>query len=215
MITVGVCSPMTSGRSSGCSRSSTQSREQAPRLRGVAHVGARDARLQLVEQIERRIGASVGLQEGDLEILVELVADFRADEGAGDRAAGALQAALQLGHPAAALGCCRPRREGSRWRRRKQWRRSTAARAKAAARRSPLPAPRPRAAQRLSSPRARQRAMAPTGARRAPARAHLSLAEEELADVGVQPVELARPLRARLLGRRFDGRLVARSTVRR
>jgi hypothetical protein len=78
--------------------------EQAPRLGRIAHVGSRHPRLQLVEEIDRRIGAGVGLQERDLEVFVELVADLGADERAGDGAAGALQAALQLSHPARAIG---------------------------------------------------------------------------------------------------------------
>ena len=78
-------------------------REQSARRRSVAHVGARDARLQLIEQVDRRIGAGVCLQQRDLEVLVELLADLGADECARDRRAGALQAALQLGEPAGAL----------------------------------------------------------------------------------------------------------------
>ena len=107
MITVGVCAPMTSGRSSGCEQLLDAARQQAPRRGRVANMGARHAPLQVVEKIDGGLGAGIGLEQRDLEVFVELVADLGADEGAGDRPAGALQAALQLGHPAGAVGVAR------------------------------------------------------------------------------------------------------------
>ena len=80
------------------------SREQAPRRGGVAHVGTRHARLQVVEQIARRRGAGVGLQQGGLEVFVQLVADGRADEGFGDGRSRSLQAAPELGKPSGTIG---------------------------------------------------------------------------------------------------------------
>ena len=82
-------------------------RQQPARRGRVANMRARDAPLQLVEQIDGGLGTGVGLQQRDLEVFVELVADLGADESAGDRPAGALQAALQLGHPAGAVGVAR------------------------------------------------------------------------------------------------------------
>ncbi len=126
MITVGVCSPITSGRSSGCEQLLDAARQQAARGGRVAHVGAGDAALQVVEKIDGRVGAGVRLEQRNLEVFVERVADLGADEGAGDRAARALQAGLQLGHPAGAIGAATRRLAGddvSRGLRRRGWRR--------------------------------------------------------------------------------------------
>ena len=104
MITVGVCSPITSRRSSGCSSSSMHCASSAApspdRARGRA-----SRRLQLVEEIDRRIERrrrpAAARPRGPRR---SSVADLGTDEGAGDRAAGALQAALELGHPAGPIG---------------------------------------------------------------------------------------------------------------
>jgi hypothetical protein len=118
---------------------------------------ARDARLQLVEEMDRRIGAGVGLQQRDLEILVELLADLGTDECARDRRAGALQASFQLGEPAGALSG----RLGLGFDADRRYRRVEPC---------------------------HRRSRGRSGRRRS---LRSLLAEEELADVGVEPVERA------------------------
>ena len=57
-----------------------QSASRPPHRRRIAHMRARHAPLQVVEQMIGRVGAGVGLQQRDLEVLVQLVADLGADE---------------------------------------------------------------------------------------------------------------------------------------
>jgi hypothetical protein len=104
MITVGVNWPMTSGFSSGLSRSAMASASSSLTCGAVGGHLALDASAQVVEQELGGLHAGVGHQQRGLELFIERIVDLRVDEHGLDAGAGLAQAGLELVEPALAFG---------------------------------------------------------------------------------------------------------------
>ena len=104
MITVGRCSPMTSGSLQRHQQRGDGLGQQALDGARVGGFGFLHAALEIGQQVVRGLHAGVGQQQGGFQFFVERVVDLRAGEHRGDAGAGLAQAELELVQPAFALG---------------------------------------------------------------------------------------------------------------